>query len=70
MAKRVSGKGGGRGGSLVKECRPSDGKGVEGVSFWGVDDFPYSTVHILGGGLDMGQDSCVQSPGNPDPCQV
>lgn len=54
----------------MKECRPSDGKGVEGVSFWGVDDFPYSTVHILGGGLDMGQDSCVQSPGNPDPCQV
>lgn len=59
-------------GGLISEGMQamSDGKGVEGVSFWGVDDFPYSTVHILGGGLDMGQDSCVQSPGNPDPCQV
>lgn len=37
------------------------GEGVEGGML---------SPPLLGGGPDMGQDSCVQSPANPDPCQA
>lgn len=52
------------GDSLVKECRLRDGGRCGGVCA-----LPSITADILGGGL-MGQDSCVQSLADSDPCQA